>query len=327
MFANPRQAFWYILGGLFLLSAGLIALSRATIPYALPIMLILAGGIIIAAVILDFRPTAPAFAVFLVGIVVFGLAASGPFGFTAYTTTETYQLAQSQAPTVEEIDLSIAVSVGSIKVSFTSNQSQIYKTVFTNHYSIFYQPKVNFTYAINDKTLIVNATSTASSVEIMLNQNMMSRFYLTSSLGSIRVEVPTAATRVEKMILTTTTGEVWMNLTNIERMQQLTATTTTGQVEAYIKSSFQTRDATAQLETTTGRVKLNVNIANIESAINASTRNGNVKADDVIGFMITDKSETSFLAQTPDYATSPFRKLDIAATTTVGNIDITAHHS
>ncbi|HKZ93310.1 MAG TPA: hypothetical protein VJ249_01850 [Candidatus Bathyarchaeia archaeon] len=327
MFLDPRQAFWYIIGGLLLLSAGLITVSGVTIPYALPIMLALAGGIIITAGLLGFRPTFPAFAVFMIGIVAFGLVASGPAGLTAYTTVETYELSRAQAPAVEEVDLSIAVGTGSIKLSFTSNQSQIYRVVFTKQYGIFLNPSVGFTYSVNAEELTVNATSTAVTVDITLNQNLKSRLHLIASTGNIQADVPAAATRVERLILTATTGNVQADLANTEQLRELEATTATGSIEATIKSSFQTRDATVQLKTSTGLVKLNLTVTNIESDIVASTTTGRVNADDTIGFTIVAKSSTSFHAQTPEYATSPFRQLDITATTTTGNVDITARHS
>jgi DUF4097 and DUF4098 domain-containing protein YvlB len=328
MFRDPRQAFWYLIGGLFLLSAGLMAISGATIPHALPIMLVLAGGIIIVASLLGARPTVPAFAVFLIGIVVFGLVASGPFEFTPYTTTETYELATAQAPAVEEVDFTCTVTTGNIFISFTSNQSQIYKIVFTKHYSLLYQPTVSFTPSINVEELTMNATGSAVSADITLNQNLKTKLHLKTSTGTIDVIVPKAATKVEKLILTTTTGKVQVNLANTENLQELAATTTTGEVDATIKSSLQVRDATVQLKTTTGRVKLNLNITYIESSIIALTTTGNVNADNVVGFTILPPTtSTSFHAQTPDYTASIFRKLDITVAVTTGNIDITAQHS
>ena len=326
MFRDARQVFWYVIGGLFLLSAGLIAISGATIPYALPIVLVLAGAIIIIAGVLGFRPTFPAFAVFLIGIVIFGLVVSGPSGFTAYTSTETYELARAQAPAVEEIDLTCTVSTGGIKVTFTSNQSQLYRIVFTKHYSIFFQPVVNFTYSVNQQELTVNATSTAASVDIILNENLRSRLYIKTSTGGLQVQVPSTSTRVEKLVLTATTGGVQINLANTERLREVVATTTTGGVDATIRSSFQIRDATVQLKTTTGGVNLNLNITNIESDIQAGTTTGNVNADNIIGFTILSRTSTELHAQTPNYASSSLRKLDITATATTGGVDIIARH-
>ncbi len=328
MFRDPRQAFWYLIGGLFLLSAGLMAISGAIIPHALPIMLVLAGGIVIVTSLLGARPTVPAFAVFLIGIVAFGLVASGPFEFTPYTTTETYELTTIQAPAVEEVDLTCTVATGNIFVSFTSNQSQIYKVIFTKHYSLLYQPSVSFTRSINVEELTVNATGSAVSADITLNQDLKAKLHLKTSTGTIDVVVPKAATKVEKLILTTATGRIQVDLANTESLRELAATTTTGEVKATIKSSLQIRDATAQLKTTTGRVRLNLNITYIESSITASTSTGNVNADDIVGFTILPPTtSTSFHAQTPDYTASTFRKLDITVAVTTGNIDITAQHN
>jgi len=128
------------------------------------------------------------------------------------------------------------------------------------------------------------------------------------------------------MTLTTTTGDVWANITNTAQLRNLVATTTTGQVEAHIKSSFQTRDATVQLTTTTGRVKLNLNITDIESDIIATTTTGRIDADIVSGFTILSQTQTSFHAQTSDYGQPPFKKLDMSANTSTGNVDISAFH-
>lgn len=120
MFRGRSQIFWYLLGGFLLILAGLAVVSGTTFPNALPILLVVGGGIIIAAGLLGFLPTFPAFVVFLAGIVAFGLAASAPYGFIPYTATETYELMASQA-TVDETNVLCTVSTGTIKVSFTSN--------------------------------------------------------------------------------------------------------------------------------------------------------------------------------------------------------------
>jgi len=303
--------------------AGFVAISGATFPYALPIVLVVAGGIIIIATLLGFTPAFPGIVVFLAGIIAFGLAASGPYGLTSYTTTETYELTTTQA-TVEEAIVLCKVFTGSIKVSFTSNETQIYRIAFTKHYSIFYQPTVDFNYTVKNEVLTVNASSTTATVDITLNQNIKSNFNLTTTTGSIRAEIPATASKVKQLTLVATTGEVWVNITNTASLQNLIATTTTGQVEAHIKSSSQSKDANVQLSTTTGRVKLNLNITNIESDITASTTTGKVNAE-VTDFTILSPTP-NFHAQTPNYGHSTFKKLDISAHTTTGNIDIVAYH-
>jgi len=324
MFRTRSQIFWYVIGAVFLILAGFLMLSGTGFPYALPIMLVVAGVIIITAGILRFLPTFPAFVVFLVGIVAFGLAASAPYGYTPFTSTETHELTTSQA-TVKEATVMCSVFTGSIKVSFTSNETLIYRMVFTKHGSIFYQPTVNFNASVADEKLTIGASSTTVTVDITLNQNIRSRFNLTTTTGTIRIEAPTTASRVERMTLITTTGEVWVNMTNTAHLQNLVAKTTTGQVEAIIKSSLQTRDATVQLTTTTGRVKLNMNITNIESDIRASTTTGTVNAD-LIGFTTLSPSP-NFHAQTQNYGNPTYKKLDISASTTTGNLDITAQRA
>lgn len=324
MFRTRGQIIWYIIGAIFLILAGFLMLSGTGFPFALPIILVVTGIIIIAAGLLRFLPTFPALVVFLVGIVVFGLVASVPYGFTPFAATETYELTTAQA-TVKDATVICSVLTGDIRVSFTSNETLIYRMVFTKHGSVFYQPTVNFSAPVADEKLTIRASSTTVTVDIMLNQNLKSRFNLTATTGMIRIEIPTTASRVERMTLTTTTGDVWVNMTNTAYLQNLIATTTTGQVEAIIKSSFQTRDATAQLTTTTGRVKLNMNITNIESDIKASTITGRVNAD-LIGFT-TLSSSPDFHAQTQNYDNPTYKKLDVSASTTTGNVDITAQRA
>lgn len=324
MFRGRSQILWYVLGASLLILSGFVALSGIALPYALPIMLVIAGVIIIAAGLLHVLPTFPAFVVFLVGIVAFGLTASAPYGFTPFTTTETHELTTAQA-TVKEATVMCSVFTGSIKVSFTSNETLIYRIVFTKHGSIFYQPTVNFSAPVVDEELTIRASSTTVTVDITLNQNIKSRLNLTTTTGTVQVEVPTSASKVEKMTLTTTTGEVWVNMASTAHLQNLVAKTTTGQVEVVIKSSFQTRDTTVQLTTTTGRVKLNMNITNIESDIEASTTTGTVYAN-VIGFTTLSQSP-NFHARTQNYDNSVYKKLDVSASTTTGNVDITAYHA
>lgn len=308
------------------MTAGIVAIRGAAFPYALPTVLVVAGVIIIAASLLGFRPTFPAFIVFIIGIIALALAASAPYGFTAYSTTETHELATAQAPTAQRITLYCTVSTGTIRVSFTNNQSQLCRIAFTKHYSIFYQPTVNFNTTLQGRDLTVNATSTTATVDITINQNLRSRFQLTTGTGSILVQAPAAASNIEIMTLTTTTGEISTNISSTAHLQSIVATTTTGQVEATIKSSFQPRDAVVRLTTTMGRVALNLNITNIECDIRASTTIGPVNTNAMNGFSVLSPSP-NFHAETPNYGTSSFRKLDITATTTTGSVDITAYHT
>jgi len=241
-----------------------------------------------------------------------------------YTATETFELTTAQA-TVEEAEISCTVSTGSIKVSFTSNASLIYQVVFTKNFGFLFQPKIDFNDTVRNEELRINASSSTASVDITLNQNIKSSFTLTTAVGSIRVEVPATASNVRKLTLTTATGEIWVNMTTTASLERLVATTSVGEVEAHIKSSFQSRDATVQLTTTTGRVELNLNITNIEADIRASTTTGRVEAGNVVGFTIFSTTPT-YHAQTPDYGSPAHRKLDITANTTTGTVEITAYH-
>jgi hypothetical protein len=325
MFRSSRQVFWYVVGGILLVATGILAITGVAFPFALPAALVIAGLIIIVASLLGFRPVFPAFIVFIIGVIALALVASIPYGFVGYAKTETYELATAQAPTAQTITLYCTVSTGTIRVSFTNNQSQLYKIVFTKYYSIFYEPTVNVTRALRDGGLTLNATSTTAAVDITVNENLRSSFQLTTSTGSIFVQAPAAASNIESMILTTTTGQVSVSIASTARFQSLVATTTTGQVDGTIQSSFQTRNAFVRLATTTGRVSLNLNVTNIECDIKASTTIGTVNTN-AVGFSVLSPSP-NFHAETPNYGTSGFRRLDVTATTTTGSVDITAHHT
>ena len=318
------SAVWYIIGALFFISAGLTAILGVASPYAVPIILVIVGAVVIIAGFLRLLPSAPALVVFIIGAVVLAFAASGFFG-PFQSSTETFELTRAQTPNIDEITLLGTVSTGNIRLSFTTNNSILYRIIFTKYFNLFFQTVANVSRRAQDGELFVNATSTTASLDIIINQNLRSSFNLTTSTGNVRLEAPNTVTRISRTALRTTTGNVWLNVTDIFSLERITAATTTGQVEAHIKSSTQSQNAAVQLTTTTGSVRLDLNITGIESKITASTSTGRVNAE-VTGFIIITETQTHFNAQTPDYNSSP-RKLDVTATTTTGSVDITAEHT
>jgi len=325
MFRHRSQIFWFLIGGSLLVLAGIFALSGVTYPHALPILLVAAGVIIVVAGLLGYRIPFPSMAIFLLGIVVLGLVVSGFAGF-GRAPTEVYELTTTEE-TVDETELSCVVSTGSIRLSFTTNASLIYRIVFTKHYFWFTEPKVLFTQSVVNEKLTVNAESTTASVDILLSQTIKSSFNLTTVTGSVRVDVPPTASKIQAVMLKTTTGEVWANITNTANLRDVEATTTTGKVEVLIESSSLNRDCTVHMSTTTGQVILDARLTNVQSDIMASTSVGKVNADNVVGFTILGETTTTFHARTPNYLVPQTKKLDITASTNTGNVDITAHYS
>jgi len=325
MFKGRSQIFWFVMGGLLLVLAGVFALSGVTYPYALPILLLAAGAIIIVASLLRFRITLPSITIFLLGIVILGLVLSG-YPSLERVSTETYELMTAQA-TVDQIELSCIISTGSIHLSFTTNTSLIYRVVFKKYYFWFTQPTVLFNKSLVDEKLTVNAESTTASVDIILSETIRSSFNLTTTTGSVRIEAPPSASKIRDMHLKTTTGEVWANITNTASLRKVVATTSTGKAELLINSGLLSHDCTVYLSTTTGQVILNLQLKSVESDLSASTIVGRVNADNVVGFTILEKTATTFHARTPNYNVPQTRKLNVSANTSTGNVDITAHYA
>ncbi len=319
------SAIWYIIGALFFIAAGLTSILGMTSPLAVPIILVIVGAVVIVAGFLRLLPSPPALVVFIIGAIVLAFAASGFFG-PFQSNIQTFELTRAQAPNVDEITLLGTVSTGDVRLSFTTNNTIQYRIVFTKYYNFFFQTTANVSYRVHNGELFVNATSTTASVDITVNQNLMSNFNLTTSTGSVRLEAPPTVTRISRTALRTSTGNVRLNVTSTTSLESITATTTTGQVEAYIKSTGQNQNAAVQLNTVTGTVKVSLNITGIESKIIAFTSTGRVNTE-VTGFVITTETQTYFNAQTLNYNSSLLRKLDVTAKTTTGSVDITAHHT
>lgn len=325
MSRRGRSAIWYIIGALFFIAAGLTSILGMTSPLAVPVILVIVGAVVIVAGFLRLLPSPPALVVFIIGAIVLAFAASGFFG-PFQSNIQTFELTRAQAPNVDEITLLGTVSTGDVRLSFTTNNTIQYRIVFTKYYNFFFQTTANVSYRVHNGELFVNATSTTASVDITVNQNLMSNFNLTTSTGSVRLEAPPTVTRISRTALRTSTGNVRLNVTSTTSLESITATTTTGQVEAYIKSTGQNQNAAVQLNTVTGTVKVSLNITGIESKIIASTSTGRVNTE-VTGFVITTETQTYFNAQTLNYNSSLLRKLDVTAKTTTGSVDITAHHT
>ncbi len=320
-----RSFFWYVIGAVFFIAAGVTALLGVVSPYALPIILMIVGVVVIISGFFRILPSAPALAIFIIGAIVLAFTASGLFG-PFQSTTETFELTRTQVPNIDGITLLGKVSTGNVRLSFTSNNTILYRIVFTKYFNIFFKTTANVTRQVQNSELIVNATSTTASLDITINQNLRNSYNLTTSTGNISLEASTAVTRMRRATLTTTTGNVWFNITNTFSLERIIAKTTTGQVEAHIKSSSQSQNAVVQLTTVTGNVRLSLNITGIASKIIASTTTGTVNTD-LTGFVIINESRTNVNAQTPDYNSSALRKIDATATTTTGNVDITAHRT
>jgi len=79
--AASRSGFlWYILGGILFILSGIFAILGFKLPNLLPLLLVVAGIAVIVGVLSGHGPGQVGLAIFILGMIAFGLVASGAAG-------------------------------------------------------------------------------------------------------------------------------------------------------------------------------------------------------------------------------------------------------
>ncbi|MCL5318770.1 MAG: hypothetical protein M1503_11000, partial [Thaumarchaeota archaeon] len=109
-----------IAGAVFVL-AGLFAYYGFRTVFALPVVLIVAGGALVLVVLTGRRPGGGDIALLVFALLAFGVVASGPIS-TGPQETVTYSASRSQV-NVNQVALKVDASFGEVRILFSDNES------------------------------------------------------------------------------------------------------------------------------------------------------------------------------------------------------------
>ncbi|MGA2385546.1 MAG: hypothetical protein ABSG33_03330 [Candidatus Bathyarchaeia archaeon] len=322
-FTKRRLLPWGI-SAILIYSTYLASNSGTELAYAVPITF-LVSGVIVFLGLKKFAVTLPAFAVLLICMLVFGCAVAG-----ANTVTYVWEdrgLTAAQAPNVNAVNLTARSMEGDIRLYFTADASQVCKIQYMKEYGVVTtsvgtqyhgpsqyvgEPASGFNYTIDNHEANILATSYTTLINITVNQNLEGNFNFYTYYGDITVNVPPNVGTIQKLNLTSVLGAVHFDISNATDLQSITAKTN-ATVQAQITSTTQTQDATVQLNG--GTVKLTLDVNNIRSEIFAyQTSNWGTLQANTQGFLVMNKTNSYFNAQTTNYATASLKRLDVNAT-------------
>ena len=309
-----------VLGGLFFILAGFLAYFGVRLGTPLPIIFVIAGAGLILFTMIGRGARGSDLAIFTVGLIVLGAVMSSP-AFPSgqrliYSATKT-QLS------VQQIDLTVTASFGSITIQYSDQDDLVYQIDFSGSSGYllpFPGPQHELSNRTRNGVLSLNASPSASSITVTLGRGYLVNIDASASTGSITM----ASARTEalgRVSLSTGTGSIDATLT-VASISNLKAETGTGSID--LRSDHllpKGTKASITVSTGTGSVDLNFKIPrNTAISVTASTALGGVDSN-LPEFSITQRSGTHIQAAAGDIAAAELSFiLDVSAG--AGSIDL-----
>lgn len=338
-FTRKRLLPYGVAAALFFL-AYLMLNSGIQFTYAIPISFVVAGVLVMKG-LKRFAVTLPAFAVLLISMLVLGGATAGPNVITS--VSDDHVITTAQIPSINAINITARSVEGSIKLYFSNNSSEACKIQFVKEHGpvavgsgVQYngpsaynsEPASIFYYYVNNSELYVIADSFTTLMNITVNENLIGNFSLYSYFGDLTANVPSNVNTVQTLNLTSASGTENLKISNTDNLRYISAHTGNA-LQADVTSKMQNQDATIVLNG--GTVKLNLDVTNVESQIFCfQTEQWGTLLTNSHGFIVLNKNNSFFNAQTPNYDSSQLKKLEINTTSTQStnpSMDVTATYN
>ena len=313
-----------LIAGFVFVLAGLFAYYGFRTVFALPIVLIVAGGALVLVVLTGRRPGGEDIALLVIALLAFGLVVSGP-SFTGPRETITYSASRSQV-NVNQVVLNTDASFGSVTILFSDNESLAYRVeISRSTMASFFQGDVsNFSFSnqTRDGTLLLNMSSTDAEILVTLGPHYTTSLDASTGTGSITLTAPRTE-RVDKIVLTTGTGSINAEI-NAQGVKVLTLSAGTGSV--HLKSDYLAAagaETPFTVSTGTGSVNIDMKIPRSTTATLTATTDLGTVSHSLQGFTIAHSSNNRVDATTED-TVKPENSFRIRISTGTGSIDLKA---
>lgn len=317
---SSRIPFLKLIAGALFLLAGLFIYLGVSIPFSIPILLIIAGLTLIAVVLIGYKPTGGDVALFLAALLVLGVVTTGAQPWEP--TSVTYS-AQKDEVDAKRISATVSANFGSIDIAFSSDRNLAYRVEFSRpFFSPTYlrgEPDHSVSKEVRDGTLFLNASASTASIRVVLGPGYTGSIDASTITGSIAITAPRSEA-VEKIVLSTNTGSIDAEISS-ENVKDLKLKTNTGSVD--FESDYLAPAASkipVTISTNTGSVEFNVKTPrSVAATITASANIGSVHHS-LEDYTITQSTLNRLEAKTGD--PSAEKSFEIVITTGTGSIEL-----
>jgi hypothetical protein len=298
---NENSGFWFLLGGLLLILAGVFALLKIKIynfhiADFICLFLVVVGVTLTILSLLKFTPNIKGFTVFLIGLIVFS---SVGFGFSASPQTiKIYNFTNKDFQYVNEVNINCEVPAGNIYVLFVTKPDLICSLIFKQS-SFFLPPgRVEFTNKSFGNQLNLNCYADIADVTIIVKPDLK---------GVIQLK--------------TATGNVYCSLLNTTNLNVLTVETITGNVEVIVDMENLKENLTITARTITGNIDFKTFLnGKAGCSLKALTKTGNVETN-LQDFLVQLQTLNHYQGKTRNYDKTSTR-VNVVLTTITGNIKV-----
>ncbi|MCL4436620.1 MAG: DUF4097 domain-containing protein [Thaumarchaeota archaeon] len=313
-----------LIAGVVFILAGVFAYYGFRTIFALPVVLIVAGGALVLVVLTKHRPGGGDIALLVFALLVFGVVTSGPIS-TLPQETVTYSASRSQV-NVNQVALKADASFGGVRILFSDNESLAYRVEFSRSTAFPFfrgnEPGFSFSNQTKGGTLMLNVSSTDAEIYVILGPHYTTSIDASTGTGSISLTAPRTE-RIENVVLKTGTGSINANMA-AQGIKLLSLSAGTGSV--HLKSGYLAASGTDvpfAVSTGTGSVSVDVNIPRSTSAALTATTDLGTVSHSLQGFTIAHSSNNRLDATTED-TTRQENSFRIRISTGTGSIDLKA---
>ena len=306
-------------GGVLFILAGILAYLGIGFGVSAVLILVVGGAVALVVALSGHRSRPTDFAVFIIGIIVFGVVTAG---YTPGTQVATFSATRSQVPSAT-IALDISSSGGSISVGFTDRADIAYQVNFTRQaWTSSFSPPGTDTVANTtaNGAFHLSVSSTWSETSVVLGKGYTVDVDAETGTGSIYLQAP-AGVAVRNITLHSSTGSVDA-IVDSSAVLNLKLQAATGRVSLVSHSLGAAGPSVPiSVSTSTGSVSISLTVASQDAvSISASATLGSV-SHNLRGFTITQATGNSLAATAGNIQTAS-QSFVITATASLGSVDL-----
>jgi DUF4097 and DUF4098 domain-containing protein YvlB len=312
-----------LLAGTVFVLAGIFVYYSVQAIFALPLILIIAGGALVLIVLAGHRPSGGDTTIFVISIFVFGLAASGP-GLMGPRETVTYSATASQIG-VDRISLDVKATFGSVDISFSNDETMGYQIDFLRPVMFPFQNDesgLSFSNQTENETLLLNVESTSAEIRVVIGPGYTTDINASTDTGSIRLNTPETVI-LQKIRLNTGTGSIDAEFDSND-VSEIDLRTATGGVHLKSDNLIPIGVGTPlTVSTGTGSIDLDIRITgNTAVTLTATAGLGGVEHD-LPGFTVNQSARNHIDATAGDLTEADV-SFGIQISTGTGSVNIKA---
>lgn len=316
-----------ILGGIFFVLAGLAYYLGVTLASSASLIFIAAGAAVILLALLRHRASAGDVAIFIIGLLVFGVFLTPGIGAGYSASQSITHTVGKTALSTQHIDLVASANVGNVNVFYSSKSDLAYQVNFTRSTMPFGffagLPSTSLTNQTEGSVFTLNATAHSYDISIAIGTGYTLDVNANSGTGNVNLR-GLSGERLGLVSLQTGTGNINGNLTTLS-VEGVILQTGTGNANLFSNHLAASGPSVPiVIRTGTGSVDFDVKLVNGTAvSIDASTGLGGVNHN-LQGFSVSSQSSRSSLTANAGDVSTAATSFLVQATAGTGSVTLNA---